>query len=929
MANAKTKKSLSVVKLTQVTHRYGDNLALDNINIELPAGNMVGFIGPDGVGKSSLLALIAGARAIQEGNVEVLGGDMRDNGFRTSVSPRIAYMPQGLGKNLYPTLSVFENIDFFGRLFGQDKKERQHRIKNLLKSTGLTEFAARPAEKLSGGMKQKLGLCCALIHDPELLILDEPTTGVDPLSRRQFWQLINRIRAQHSGMSVLVATAYMEEADDFDWLIAMDDGKVIGTGSPEAIKIQTGQKSLDEAFISLLPAEKRHDHHVLVVPPHQQNLETAEAAIQATGLTKTYGDFTAVNNVNLRIERGEIFGFLGSNGCGKTTTMKMLTGLQPATSGEAKLFGQVVDAKNIETRKRVGFMSQAFSLYNELSVEQNMVLHARLFHLPAEQIASRVNELIIRFNLKKYRDDFPADLPLGIRQRLSLAVAVVHNPEMLILDEPTSGVDPIARDDFWELLIELSREQGVTIFISTHFMDEAARCDRISLMHAGKILASDTPAALCKARSVDTLEDAFIAYLEEAVLESQASSALPTTMAEEPELLPESEPKTAPIGKQKANTAFSFLRLFGYAYRETLELWRDPIRLTFALLGSIILMFILGYGITFDVEDLSFAVMDQDQTSESRDYVRNITGSRYFIQKTDIKSPSQMDKRMRSGELSVAIEIPPNFGQQLKRGRKPEIVVWIDGSMPFRAETINGYMSGTYYNYLTDLSLRTYGVVPNLLPANIESRYRYNQDFKSIEAMVPAVIPLLLVFIPAILMALGVVREKELGSITNLYVTPVTRLEFIIGKQLPYILVSMVSFFGLIALAVTVFGVALKGSFWALSMAALLYVTATTGIGLLISAFTKTQISALAASTVVVLMIAVNFCGLIDPVSSLEGLAAIIGKLFPTTYFLEACRGVFNKALNFSDLSAQLLPLLAFIPVLTLASVFLLPKQDK
>ncbi|KDC53882.1 ribosome-associated ATPase/putative transporter RbbA [Pseudoalteromonas sp. S3431] len=925
----KAKKPFSVVKLTQVTHRYGNNLALDNINLELPAGSMVGFIGPDGVGKSSLLALIAGARAVQNGDVEVLGGNMRSSRFRTSTSPRIAYMPQGLGKNLYPTLSVFENIDFFGRLFGQEKKERQHRIKNLLKSTGLTEFADRPAEKLSGGMKQKLGLCCALIHDPELLILDEPTTGVDPLSRRQFWQLINHIRAQHNGMSVLVATAYMEEADDFDWLIAMDDGKVIGTGSPEEIKAQTGKKSLDEAFISLLPEEKRHDHHVLVVPPRQNNLKTDEAAIQATALSKIYGDFTAVNNVSLRIEQGEIFGFLGSNGCGKTTTMKMLTGLQPASSGEAKLFGQVVDANNIETRKRVGFMSQAFSLYNELTVEQNMVLHARLFHLLTEQIAPRVNELIIRFNLKKYRDDFPVDLPLGIRQRLSLAVAVVHSPEMLILDEPTSGVDPVARDDFWELLIELSREQGVTIFISTHFMDEAARCDRISLMHAGKILASDTPAALCKARSADTLEDAFIAYLEEAVLESQASSALSTTTVDEPEPLPEIEPTIPPIGKKKANTAFSFLRLFGYAHRETLELWRDPIRLTFALLGSIILMFILGYGITFDVEDLSFAVMDQDQTPESRDYVQNIAGSRYFIQKANIKSPSELDKRMRSGELSVAVEIPPNFGQQLKRERTPEIVVWIDGSMPFRAETISGYMTSSYYSYLTDLSLRTYGVIPNLVPANIESRYRYNQDFKSIEAMVPAVIPLLLVFIPAILMALGVVREKELGSITNLYVTPVTRLEFIIGKQLPYILVSMVSFFGLVALAVTVFGVPLKGSLWALSLAALLYVTATTGVGLLISAFTKTQISALAASTVVVLMIAVNFCGLIDPVSSLEGFPAIIGKLFPTTYFLEACRGVFNKALNFSDLSAQFLPLLTFIPVLTLASVFLLPKQDK
>ncbi|WP_346962797.1 ATP-binding cassette domain-containing protein [Colwellia sp. Arc7-635] len=435
-------QAASVVKISKVTHHYGDNFALDDINLALPAGSMVGLIGPDGVGKSSLLALIAGARAVQQGEIEVLAGNMRDSRFRTAVSPRIAYMPQGLGKNLYPTLSVFENIDFFGRLFGQEKKERQHRIKDLLKSTGLEAFADRPAEKLSGGMKQKLGLCCALIHDPELLILDEPTTGVDPLSRRQFWQLIDRIRSRQKNMSVLVATAYMEEADDFDWLVAMDDGKVIGTGSPSEIKLQTGQKTLDEAFISLLPEEKRHDHHVLVVPPRQQNSATAEAAITATELTKSFGDFTAVNKVSLSIERGEIFGFLGSNGCGKTTTMKMLTGLQPASSGEAKLFGEKVDANNIETRKRVGFMSQAFSLYNELTVQQNMVLHARLFHLPHEQISARVKVLISRFNLEKYRDDFPEDLPLGIRQRLSLAVAVVHNPEMLILDEPTSGLIP-------------------------------------------------------------------------------------------------------------------------------------------------------------------------------------------------------------------------------------------------------------------------------------------------------------------------------------------------------------------------------------------------------------------------------------------------------------------------------------------------------
>jgi ribosome-dependent ATPase len=910
--------SETVARLTGLTHRYGDTIALDNIDLALPSGRMVGFIGPDGVGKSSLLALIAGARAIQIGAVEVLGGDMRSSRFRAAASPRIAYMPQGLGRNLYPTLSVFENIDFFGRLFGQDRHERKHRIRDLLHSTGLRPFADRPAAKLSGGMKQKLGLCCALIHDPELLILDEPTTGVDPLSRRQFWELIDRIQTRQPNMSVLVATAYMEEADRFDWLVAMDEGQVLGTGSPDELKATTSKDTLGEAFIALLPADKRRDHHRLVVPP--RTVAGDGPAITATELTKQFGNFTAVDRVSLRIERGEIFGFLGSNGCGKTTTMKMLTGLLPPSSGEAQLFGRQVDAQDLETRKRVGYMSQAFSLYNELTVQQNLELHAHLFHLPGTQIPQRVSELIARFQLEDFRNSLPADLPLGIRQRLSLAVAVVHGPEMLILDEPTSGVDPVARDSFWQLLIELSREQGVTIFISTHFMDEAARCDRISLMHAGKVLATDAPDALCQARGADTLEQAFIAYLEEAVAVSAS--------ADQTEVPP---PVASVNAKSNIPTtkSFSLLRLFGYAHRETLELLRDRIRLTFALLGSVILMFILGYGITLDVEDLNFAVLDLDRTPHSRDYIQHIAGSRYFIQRADIETPNELERRMRSGELSLAIEMPPGFGRQLKRGRKPEVGVWIDGAMPFRAETIRGYIQGTHYAYLNDLSLRTYGILPNTASAVFTSRYRYNQDFESLDAMVPAVIPLLLVFIPAILMALGVVREKELGSITNLYVTPVTRLEFLLGKQLPYILVSMVSFFGLVALAVFVLDVPLKGSLATLTLAALLYVTATTGLGLLMSAFTRTQIAALAGTFVMTLMIAINFCGMTHPVSSLQGAGAIIGQLFPTTYFLNVSRGAFTKALGFSDLSQQLLILAAFIPVLTIASVLALRKQDR
>ncbi|KAB2887100.1 MAG: ABC transporter ATP-binding protein, partial [Burkholderiaceae bacterium] len=476
---------------------------------------MVGIIGPDGVGKSSLLSLLAGARAVQQGRVEALGGDMASKAHRDRVCPRIAYMPQGLGKNLYPTLSVEENLQFFARLFGHGAAERRRRIDDLTRSTGLHKFLQRPAGKLSGGMKQKLGLCCALIHDPDLLILDEPTTGVDPLARAQFWDLIQRIRRQRPGMSVLVATAYMDEAQRFDWLVAMDDGRVLATGTPAELLARTGCDALESAFIQLLPEEKKRGYQPVEIPPLPADDGTA-VAIEARDLTMRFGDFVAVDHVSFRIRRGEIFGFLGSNGCGKSTTMKMLTGLLPASEGQAALFGKPVDPRDVNTRRRVGYMSQAFSLYGELTCEQNLVLHARLFHVPEAEIAARVDEMLQRFDLREVRASLPESLPLGMRQRLSLAVAMVHRPELLILDEPTSGVDPIARDGFWRLLVELSRRDRVTIFISTHFMNEAERCDRISLMHAGKVLDSDAPAALVERRSAHTLEEAFIGYLVDA-----------------------------------------------------------------------------------------------------------------------------------------------------------------------------------------------------------------------------------------------------------------------------------------------------------------------------------------------------------------------------------------------------------------------------
>ncbi|QCO19594.1 ABC transporter ATP-binding protein/permease (plasmid) [Azospirillum brasilense] len=904
-----------VARLRDVRLRYGSVRAIDGVGLDVPAGCVVGLIGPDGVGKSSLLSLMSGARALQEGTVEVLGGSMAEARHRRAVCPRIAYMPQGLGRNLYPTLSVVENLDFFGRLFGQGGAERQRRIADLTRSTGLAPFLDRPAGKLSGGMKQKLGLCCALIHDPDLLILDEPTTGVDPLSRRQFWELIDRIRADRPGMSVVVATAYMEEAARFDWLVAMDGGRVLATGSPRELLDRTATATLEAAFVALMPEEKRRGHRAVTIVPRTG--DAGDIAIEAKGLTMRFGDFVAVDHVSFRIPRGEIFGFLGSNGCGKTTTMKMLTGLLPPSEGEARLFGQPVDAGNIATRRRVGYMSQAFSLYSELTIRQNLELHARLFQVPEDVLPGRVAAVAARFGLTDAMEALPDRLPLGQRQRLSLAVAMVHEPALLILDEPTSGVDPIARDAFWEIMIGLARRDRVTIFISTHFMNEAERCDRISLMHAGRVLVSDTPAALVAKRGAATLEEAFIGYLEEAVAERRESDA--AAAPDDPRQAP--PPAAAPSGERAEDRVFNPRRMLSYSRLEALELRRDPIRATLALLGSLLLMVIMGYGINMDVEDLSFAVLDRDQTTVSRDYTLNLAGSRYFIERAPIADYEDLDRRMRAGDLSLALEIPPGFGRDVARGRPVQIGAWIDGAMPTRAETVNGYVQGMHSQWLASQTS-----APGL--ATIETRFRYNPDVESLKAIVPAVIPILLLLIPAMLAALSVVREKELGSIINLYVTPVTRLEFLLGKQLPYVGLAMLNFLLMVALAVTVFGVPLTGNILALSTGAVLYTVAATAMGLLMSSFMRSQIAAIFGTAIATLIPATQYSGMIDPVASLGGAAALIGEVYPTTHFLTMSRGVFSKALGFGDLHAAFVALLVAVPVLIGASALLLKKQE-
>ena len=1197
---------MTALTISHLTHRYGKTLALNDLSLTLPRGLTVGLIGPDGVGKSTLLALIAGVRRIQSGELHVLGGDMRKPADRQALSHRIAYMPQGLGRNLYPTLSVYENIDFHARLFGLPARERRARIARLLEATGLAPFPDRATGKLSGGMKQKASLCCALVHSPDLLILDEPTTGVDPLSRRQFWALVRDLQRETAGMTVLVATAYIEEAEPFAQLWAMDAGKLL-VNAPTR-DVMAGHANLEEAYIRLLPPEKQQGTGGLDLTPFVPD-PSLPPAIEAHHLTKRFGDFTSVDDVSFTIQQGEIFGFLGSNGCGKSTTMKMLTGLLQATSGTAELLGAPVDAGSVATRMRVGYMSQAFSLYEELTVRQNLTLHARLYRLGARSKAA-IREALEQFDLVDVADVKPAALPLGIRQRLQLAAACLHRPEVLILDEPTSGVDPAARDMFWRHLLRMSREDKITIFVTTHFMNEAARCDRISFMHQGRVLAVGTPAELVAQYQAPNLEEAFVQYLlldeaaqkekagetptasqspavlppplqrsaagegwgggsvrissadvetsaattanepptaapsptelppppvgegwgggskkssvasfmsaetastteeglgggsehapttnaglhsdtesappqavnpslppprpsptggggftveESASAEAAAtlpppqpspaadasascegggytatesatanepsaiiaddtptaaqsptvlpppsqrsaagegwgggsarissadvetSSATtanePPTAAQSPTVLPPpsqrsaagegwgggsarissadvetsstttaNEPPTAaapatnppppPVGEgwgggSKPSRAASPLTWLAtirtFAIREGKELLRDHVRTFFALFGPVILMTAVTWGVSFDVGQLAFAVRDHDQSAESRAITEYFSGSANFRALPPLTADADIDTALESSTAKMIIDIPPSFGRDLLRGARPEIGFYLDGAESFNAASLTGYIASILGDYARDQA-RAHGIALPPDAARIVPRYRYNPDFKSILAIAPGVLMLALSLFPAMMAAVGVVREREIGSIANFYASPASRLQFLLGKQLPYLAAAMTSFLILYLMMRYWFGVPLNGSAAALISGTFLMCCTTTATGLLVSCFTRSQVAAIFITAVGTVMPAMSFSGFLVPVSSLQGGAYIMGKILPSAWYANLTTGTFTKGLGYPELIREHLILGSYYLLLLALATLNLKKQER
>jgi ABC-type multidrug transport system ATPase subunit len=571
--------ALPLIRVTGFRKNYGKLQAVRGIDLEINRGEIYGLIGPDGAGKSSLMKAIAGVLTFDAGEVDVFGIRIDSERSAEQIKGRLGLMPQGLGGNLYPELSVGENIDFFARLRLVPEADLAKRKERLLAMTRLERFRDRPMKQLSGGMKQKLGLVCSLIHEPELVILDEPTTGVDPVSRRDFWGILSELLRER-GMTALVSTAYLDEADRFHRISLLQDGRVLAQGSPDQIRalvpgtlvclraqpqlialarmearypqvlargpdiyifvekagaaaalkevsdalkgievlsLDTAAPELEDVFIALVRRQEgaggtkgegsRSEKDAAVKHPEAAVVEEPEAAvvkspakgvlaIEAQGLVRDFGAFRAVDQVSFRVPRGEIFGLLGANGAGKTTVIKMLTGIIRPTGGSGRIAGADMREAGQAIKERIGYMSQAFSLYLDLTVLENIRLYAGIYGLNKAQTKERTGWIIDMAGLAGFESALAAGLPMGIRQRLALGCALVHQPQVLFLDEPTSGVDPVGRRRLWETIFRLSREEAVTVLVTTHYMSEAEHCDHLALMFAGKVVADATPAEM-------------------------------------------------------------------------------------------------------------------------------------------------------------------------------------------------------------------------------------------------------------------------------------------------------------------------------------------------------------------------------------------------------------------------------------------------
>ena len=536
---------MALLQVEKVTVRHRQKPAIQDATLQAERGEIIGFIGADGAGKSSLMHAIAGVIRF-EGSVRFDGVTYTSSKEAEKLKADIGLMPQGIGLVLYDTLSVAEHLEFFADIRGIKKDAAFLEYKErLLHMAGLSEFTDRAAGKLSGGMMQKLSLICTLLHRPKLLILDEPTTGVDPLSRLELWEILDGIRKEE-GTVALVSTAYMQEASKMDRIYLFDEGEIIARGTSDELlasvreytyesvpcvsdacietghftyslqKLQAQRKEPDLEALFFVNALKRQKNIPKIeVSPKESKEDVADVVMEARGLTKRFGEFVADDHIDMQLRSGEILGLLGANGAGKTTFIKMLLGLYPIDEGELYLLGKKIEsaADRQSLKAKIGYVSQHFALYNDMTLYENLIYFANMHQIPLDTARKRIERYAVELGFKEYLTEQPKDLPLGINQRFSLAAALLHEPVVLFLDEPTSGVDAIARSQFWQLLELLKEKWGISILITTHYMSEAEFCDRVVLLKSGQKIADDTVENLYKKHpDAKSFEEIFISY---------------------------------------------------------------------------------------------------------------------------------------------------------------------------------------------------------------------------------------------------------------------------------------------------------------------------------------------------------------------------------------------------------------------------------
>jgi len=770
---------------------------------------------------------------------------------------------------------------------------------------------------LSTAQKQMVEVARALAFNAKIIIMDEPTSSLTETETRILLNLIRELK--NKGVGIVYVSHRMEEIVEIaDTVVVLRDGELVGV-------LEEGQIERNR-IINLMVGREVNEIFA------KRDPVAGDVVLRVENLSSGF-----VKDVSFELRSGEVLGFSGLVGAGRSEIMRALFGLDKKDAGRIYIDGKEVSINSAEdaVRHRIVFLPEDRKEQG-LILGLDIVKNTSLAHLKAlrkglfiQQTTERslalsfIGSLDIR---TPSETQVVKNLSGGNQQKVVIAKWMSTNPKILILDEPTSGVDPVARDSFWGLLIDLSRRQGVTIFITTHFMNEGLRCDRISLMNAGKVLACDAPNRLIEARGAACLEDAFIGYMEEAIggaaarggEAGKAGGAAPVAR------------ESAAAPRRKSSRPRSGLgRMLAYSHNETMQIVRDPVRLAFAFIGSALLMLVFGFGITMDVEDVRYAALDLDQSPESRAYLEQFAAApRYFAGTPPVWSQAEALGRLQADDISLVLEMPPNFGRNLRRGNAPEVLAGVDGANTFRGETISQYVRGVHQTMLRDPASGL-GTTPKPQTADIEERYMYNPTFESLYAIVPGVPALLLILIPAILMAVSVVREKELGSIINFYVTPTGRLEYLLGKQLPYVAIGMLNYFTLVAMATLVFGVPIKGSFAMLTLCTLLYVTATTGIGLVISTFTASQVAAVFVTAILTIVPSIQFSGFLQPVSTLEGQARLIGSIWPTSYYMHSAVGAFTKGLGADMLAGDAIALACCVPLLWAVSTIALKKQER